>query len=272
MSRGKKDLQMGLEYLRSYTERCKTFEEMISKRSVYQDYIGEMDDETLRVQENGKLEERILEYGTGVMQQENTIRRALERMPERQADLVRLHYLEHLSWKDTARILEMDHLSPAFRDLQVDACSSFWLEKLITGLKEGVTDRILEAKEYRMWLAYFRTSIAPEETDSEMEERFLKEKTGLTQRQGQRRLRLLLLTEDWQSRLRTGRISLGTAYEMSFLEEDLQEQLSAISDYLHLQPEQFQVHKLRALSRREWFRQEAVIQILKPGNTNQSTK
>lgn len=267
MRQEKRDLQMGLEYLRSYTQRCRDFDELISRRGVYQDYIGEMDDETMRVRENGVMEEQIMMYGEKIRKQESTIYKALEHMPEKQADLLRMHYLEHRSWKETADALNMDALSPEFRDLQVDACASFWLEKLITGRKPGAVDRILEAKEYRMWLAYFRTTIAPEAADTDTEEQFMKSKTSLTRRQAQRRMRLLLLTEDWQNRLNTGRISLGTAYEISFLEEDLQDQLSAVADYLHVQPELYQVHKLRSLSRKEWFRQEPVIRILRPGNS-----
>ena len=265
MKHEKKDLQMGLEYLRSYTQICKDYDGLISRKGIYQDYIGEMDDETLRVRENDVMDEQILMYGEKIRQQESAIYRALERMPEKQADLVRLHYLEHHSWKETAEALGMEALSSEFRDLQVDACASFWLEKRITGQRQGASDKILEAKEYRMWRAYFRTSIAPEEANTDTEELFLKAKTSLTPRQAQRRMRLLLLSEDWQNRLSSGKIPLGTAYEISFLEEDLQDQLSAVSDYLHIQPEPYQVHKLRSLSRKEWFRQEAVIRILRPG-------
>lgn len=265
MKHENKELQLGLEYLRSYTQKCKDYDDLVSRRGIYQDYIGEMDDETMRVRENGVMDEQILMYGEKIRQQGSIIYKALDRMPEKYADLVRLHYLEHNSWKETAEALGMEALSAEFRDLQMDACASFWLEKRITGQQPGTSDKVLEAKEYRMWRTYFRTNIAPEEADTDTEGQFLKVKTSLTPRQAQRRMRLLLLTEDWQNRLSTGKIALGTAYEISFLEEDLQHQLSAITDYLHIQPELYHVHKLRSLSRKEWFRQEAVIRIFKPG-------
>lgn len=184
---------------------------------------------------------------------------ALSHMPDLSARLLRQYYLEGSSWPRCAEYMGFSDVAGNFRRARNQAFADFWITYQIASGQDGV---ILRAKECRMWKRYYENQRREGAITVQQEKEGIVEKTGVSLRQLQRRIRLLMLIPELQRKVNLGQICEGAAYHLSFLTESCQHQLIELMNRKRVCVGIWEAKQLRKLTLSDWVHQERVEEIL----------
>lgn len=128
---------------------------------------------------------------------------------------------------------------------------------------EGRENPITQAKQCRMWKRYYDERLAQKKmTQAEANHGFM-QRTGVSMRTGMRKIRLLRLIPELQSRLVLGILGETIGYELSFLRPIYQERLCEIMRHHYNSPTQKEAHALRKFTFEDWFHSTKVEDMLR---------